>query len=1231
MSQVSNETETSNSAFLSQNEIAPVNRRKVVFRPPFRLMTQTAQDQNLSTCYDFEVPAINWNSGYGSQKSDRSVYQTEATEVNGQRLHSVTELPERFLPIFKTFRYFNAVQSTVFSDIYNSNKSAVICAPTGSGKTVLLELAIVSLLQRTITIDDNIKIIYMAPIKALCSERWEDWKQKFEPYGLQCVELTGDTEADDYTIFQKANLIFTTPEKWDSATRRWHNSRNLVEMIKLFLIDEIHVVYDESRGATVEAVISRMLTTSACSSNNSGIRFIAISATIPNVEDFANWFESTGKLAVSYKLSDDLRPVKLRKEVLGYYCSEKWTDFKFDLNLNYKLSSVIHTYSDGKPTLVFCSTRKGVVQTASTLSAEFKYRLSTELKEKLIKIANISIKDHKLKEVISCGVGFHHAGLETQDRKTVEQLFTNGSLLVLTSTSTLAMGVNMPAHLVIIKNTSSFVAGSYVEYSSTQILQMIGRAGRPQFDTTATAVIMTKESLKAKYDNFLGGNEVVESQLHKRFAEYINAEVVLGTITDLSVAMKWIQSTFFYIRVLKNPEFYGVTASDNKDKVEAGIKEMCLKELNALHDANIIEMNNNNYCIKSTEYGRLMARFCISLDTTQKFLKLKGSETIIDLISLISTCKELSDILLRTSDKKTLNALNNDKELPTIRYGLEGKIRSREMKINCLIQAAFGCLHIQDLTLNQEIMKIMRIGQRLSKFLYEIVYLNSKQDIKLLVACVTIAKCFSAKLWENSFYISRQLDKIGISMATALVNSGLTTFEKILQTNPRQLELIVNRHPPFGNYIREAVANLPKFDIRVEQSEKYFAGSAEIIVHLILSNHIESKRDGNFHHVVIIGDRDGNVVFKQKLVYKTIFQNCNVWSKQLTVVRAQKGDELTVYLINDHYVGLDTIQKFTPKYNKGGTPKAQPWHISKESKVLVNTIPSDTEVINNEESAMGVYPAELTLRSCNHHCLNKKTCSHECCKTGVIVKSKKMSSQRVKQDIHRTKSSDNKNKSLKLRQTTIDDTSVKRKKLPTVSLDVAAKFNNSTDEPEKILPKEICGVDGRIGLASKLKKFSYQPSVNHFRGSVTNCRNLYSSEPLCKPNFEIFLESDFECDSDDDGHSLQSLNNETNFNNFDEKEMDTIHSNFISEHMIVTEKKVENSFLCASNVYQQKPKIISSENSYVGIGSLDFHDLKRRRSPVKQNFPERENMNIETDNGTAASTFMELFGDVIEI
>ncbi|KPI97677.1 putative ATP-dependent DNA helicase HFM1 [Papilio xuthus] len=361
-------------------------------------------------------------------------------------------------------------------------------------------------------IDEDFKIIYMAPIKAICTERLTEWYPKFTKFNSLCIEVTGDTDVD-FSQLKPYRIIITTPEKWDMLTRRWRDYRGMVEVIKLFLIDEVHILNDVTRGPVLEAVVSRMKTIqssiqstyrleqlqkqqgniniSQIEANAPKIRFVAVSATISNPEDVAEWLGTTNKPAVFYKFGDECRPVKIKRVVEGYPCPVGMSIFKFDIALNYKLWPIIQRYHDKKPTLIFCNNRKGVILTAGALSREITFRFSEEQKAKLTALAS-AIKTKKIQTLVLCGIGCHHAGLLFEERVNIERAFRNSDLPILITTTTLAMGVNLPAHLVIIKNTQQYVNGTYQEYSISTVLQMVGRAGRPQFDSEATAVIMTR-------------------------------------------------------------------------------------------------------------------------------------------------------------------------------------------------------------------------------------------------------------------------------------------------------------------------------------------------------------------------------------------------------------------------------------------------------------------------------------------------------------------------------------------------------------------------------------------------------------------------------------------------------------------------------------------------------------------------------------------------------------------
>jgi ATP-dependent DNA helicase HFM1/MER3 len=124
-------------------------------------------------------------------------------------------------------------------------------------------------------------------------------------------------------------------------------------------------------------------------------------------------------------------------------------------------------------------------------------------------------------EYMSAGVAYHHAGISNEDRAAVEQAYLDGNINVICCTSTLAVGVNLPCHLVIIKNTMVYSQAGASEYSDLEVMQMLGRAGRPQFDKSAVAVIITMASKANHYQNMVSGNEVLESKLHLNLIEHM--------------------------------------------------------------------------------------------------------------------------------------------------------------------------------------------------------------------------------------------------------------------------------------------------------------------------------------------------------------------------------------------------------------------------------------------------------------------------------------------------------------------------------------------------------------------------------------------------------------------------------------------------------------------------------------------------------------------------------------
>ena len=528
---------------------------------------------------------------------------------NTQLVDPRQALPDKFCAVFP-YHLFNVVQSRCFPLVYGTTDNVVISAPTGSGKTAILELAICKLFGSQG--GENFKVVYQAPTKSLCSERARDWERKFSHMNLRCVELTGDTSPAQASRVGSASLIVTTPEKWDSVTRKWSDHRRLLEMVRLVLIDEVHMLND-SRGATLEAVVSRMKTIKA------DVRFIALSATVPNIEDIAKWLgrrNTNQQESARYEaFSEELRPVRLRKYVYGYEGSPN--EFIFDKSLDGKLNLLLGKHSEKKPIMVFCFTRKSCETTAKSL-AEWWSTCKAGDKAWPAPSSRVPVVSKDLQEIVRYGVAFHHGGLALEDRAAVEQNYLNGQLHVICCTSTLAVGVNLPCHTVVLKGTMGYADGKLQEHSDLDIMQMLGRAGRPQFDKSAVAIIMTRRERVERYNTMIKGEEMLESTLHRNLTEHLNSEIGLGTIQDITTAKKWIGGTFLSVRMRRAPGIYGGEDVLNAAGADELMEQWCERDIKLLQQHGLV----SRAPLMCTEYGNAMSRYMVQFETMKLLLEI---------------------------------------------------------------------------------------------------------------------------------------------------------------------------------------------------------------------------------------------------------------------------------------------------------------------------------------------------------------------------------------------------------------------------------------------------------------------------------------------------------------------------------------------------------------------------------------------------------------------------------
>ena len=549
------------------------------------------------------------------------------------------------------FPFFNPMQTQIFHTLYHTSANVLLGSPTGSGKTVAAELAMWWAFREK----PGSKVVYIAPMKALVRERVQDWRKRLtQQMGLKLVELTGDNTPDTRTI-RDADIIITTPEKWDGISRSWQ-TRGYVRQVSLVIIDEIHLLGGD-RGPILEIIVSRM--NYIASQSRGSVRLVGMSTACANAMDLGNWL---GVKEGLFNFRHSVRPVPLQIFIDGFPEQRGFCPLMQSMNRPTFLA--IKTHSPDKPVIVFVASRRQTRLTAKDLinlcGMEDDPRSFVRMSEDDLQLNLSRVKDEALREALSFGIGLHHAGLVETDRQLVEELFANNKIQILVATSTLAWGVNLPAHLVVVKGTQYFDAKieGYKDMDLTDVLQMLGRAGRPQFDTSGIARILTQESKKAFYKHFLHTGFPVESSLHNVLDNHLGAEASAGTIGTKQDALDYLTWTFFFRRLHKNPSYYGLEISSQEHNTIAAqqlanefMVELVDRSLGELVESGCIVLHSNGD-VDSTPLGKIMSYYYLSHKTIRHLVKHAGRDAKFeDVLAWMCGATEFDELPVRHNGK----------------------------------------------------------------------------------------------------------------------------------------------------------------------------------------------------------------------------------------------------------------------------------------------------------------------------------------------------------------------------------------------------------------------------------------------------------------------------------------------------------------------------------------------------------------------------------------------------
>jgi helicase len=417
--------------------------------------------------------------------------------------------------------------------------NVVLAVPTASGKTLMAELAMLKAI-----FEKGGRCLYIAPLKALASEKYREFQKKYAELGIKVGIAIGDLDSPSSHL-KNYDIVIATAEKVDSLLRSridW-----LINNIAVVVFDEVHVINDPSRGPTLEILITRIRLL------NPNMQLLALSATVSNAKDMADWLNA--KAVVS-----SWRPIPLHE---GVYYNKRLTYENGNIRVLHEDAPeevqqlVMDTLRGKGQALVFVNSRRSTQSVARELS-RYVGKLLTPEEQAILKTVADDVAPSldstkvckKLAEVVIHGVAFHHAGLKPHQREAIEENFKKNIIKVICCTPTLAAGVNLPARRAIIRDAKRYASGvGSVFIPASEYKQCAGRAGRPQYDEYGEAVLIAKSlaDQDALFERFvLAPPEPVISKLsdEAKLRIHVLSSIAGGYVNDVNSMFEFLSHTF---------------------------------------------------------------------------------------------------------------------------------------------------------------------------------------------------------------------------------------------------------------------------------------------------------------------------------------------------------------------------------------------------------------------------------------------------------------------------------------------------------------------------------------------------------------------------------------------------------------------------------------------------------------------------------------------------------------
>eukprot|EP01065_Artemidia_motanka_P043101 TRINITY_DN5922_c1_g1_i1.p1 TRINITY_DN5922_c1_g1~~TRINITY_DN5922_c1_g1_i1.p1 ORF type:complete len:2177 (+),score=912.07 TRINITY_DN5922_c1_g1_i1:805-6531(+) len=736
--------------------------------------------------------------------------------VAADSLIPITKLPDWAQPAFSGMKSLNPVQSRCYPCAFGRDENLLLCAPTGAGKTNVALLTMLREVSKFVVEGEldrealrELKIIYIAPMKALVQEVVGSFGRRLEPFGIKVSELTGDKNMTKAEI-NESQVIVATPEKWDIVTRK-AGERTFTQSVRLIIIDEIHLLHD-SRGPVLETIIAR--TIRQMESTRQLVRLVGLSATLPNYDDVATCMRvepATPTKGGMFHFDNSFRPVPLQQQYIGI--TEK-KPLKRYQKMNEVVFEKVMEQAGKNQVLVFVHSRKDTAKTAKAVrdAALAGDVLSKFLKEdsasrEILRSEVDAVKDPALRDLLPFGFAVHHAGLHQRDRALVEDLFRDKHVQVLVSTATLAWGVNLPAHTVIIKGTQIYnpEKGRWTELSALDVMQMMGRAGRPGYDTQGEGIIITGHEELRYYLSLMNEQLPIESHFVTRLVDQMNAEIVLGSVQNTKEANVWLAYTYLYVRMLRRPELYGIAKDEMEDdpQLEQRRADLVHTAASTLDRAGLIKYDRKSGLFQSTDLGRVASHYYITHTSILKFNEhLKPTMHELEILRLFSMADEFKYLTVREEEKLELQRLLERVPIP-----IKETVEDPSAKVNALLQAYISQLKLEGFAIVSDMVYITQSASRLMRALFEIVI--GRGWAALADRCLTLAKMVEKRMWLSHSPL-RQF-KVAPDIIHRLERKDLA-WERYYHFTPGDLATLV-RDQKAGKQLYRSVHMLPRLEL----------------------------------------------------------------------------------------------------------------------------------------------------------------------------------------------------------------------------------------------------------------------------------------------------------------------------------------------------------------------------------------------------------------------------------